>query len=146
MWKWQCIKRSRFYRIIFNLRRENVIYVQVTKTMSIYLELFSFLSRNVMFKKYSKFHWCTLRGFNFKEKVYELFNNPFYIVKRYDIAINWRIKIRLYKMVNACISLFMKKNKLYQMKLCFPFIFSSFIWKTSIAYSRNWTKYIIITF
>ena len=36
-----------------------------------------------MFKKCSNFHWCLLRGFNFIETVYELFDNPSYSNKNY---------------------------------------------------------------
>ena len=32
----------------------------------------------MMFKKCSHFHWCFLRGFNFIETVYELYDNPSY--------------------------------------------------------------------
>ena len=30
-----------------------------------------------MRKKCSKFHWCTSRGLNFIDTVYELFDNPY---------------------------------------------------------------------
>ena len=33
-----------------------------------------------MFKKCSIFHWCILRSFNFIEIVYELFDNPSYMI------------------------------------------------------------------
>ena len=35
-----------------------------------------------MFKKCSKFHSCTLRGFNFIKTVYELFDKPSYKEKK----------------------------------------------------------------
>ena len=38
-----------------------------------------YVTRNMMFKKCSNFHWCILRGFNFIETVYELFDNPSYV-------------------------------------------------------------------
>ena len=45
-----------------------------------YISLFVIEPHNMMFKKYSHFHWCIFRGFNFIDTIYELFDNPSYYV------------------------------------------------------------------
>ena len=48
--------------------------------VSIYSNL---LCNHKFLKKYSDFHWCILRGFDYKETVCELFDNPSYVVEKY---------------------------------------------------------------
>ena len=44
-----------------------------------YRSLFVIQPQNMMFKKCSKFHWSTIKGFDFIKTVYELFDNPSYM-------------------------------------------------------------------